>query len=46
MKPSHADGFTVGRYGVTFTRDDRGRVDGLTMSTARAWKVRFQRAGR
>ena len=41
--PSHGDTF-LGRTIVEFTRDSGGRVTGLTMSTGRARRIRFERA--
>jgi len=42
LNPVFRDGFSAGG-GVIFTRDDRGRIDGFTMSSGRVWKVRFRR---
>lgn len=42
LNPLFRDGFSAGR-GVVFSRDDRGRVDGFTISSGRSWKVRFRR---
>lgn len=42
MQPVFRDGFISGG-GLIFSRDDQGRVDGFTVSSGRAWKVRFTR---
>jgi len=42
LNPTFRDGFSAGG-GVIFTRDDRGLVDGFTISSGRVWKVRFTR---
>ncbi len=42
LSPLFQDGFSA-NGGVIFTRDDRGRIDGFTISTGRVWKVRFRR---
>ena len=44
LEPSYADGFIFEGYGMTFTGDDRGRVEGFTLSSGRVRKVRFGRS--
>jgi CubicO group peptidase (beta-lactamase class C family) len=43
MIPRAEDRFTVQGHPVTFTRAPDGRIDGFTLSTARVWKMRFER---
>ena len=43
LVPTYQDGFYGGGLYLTFTRDDRDSVDGLTVSTPRARKIRFDR---
>jgi hypothetical protein len=42
LSPLFRDGFSTGSS-VVFTRNDRGRIDGFTVSSGRVWKVRFRR---
>ena len=43
MTPTYPDGFFTSGFYLAFTRGAEGTVDGFTMSTERAWKVRFER---
>ena len=43
LTPTYPDGFFTSGFYLAFTRGADGGVDGFTMSTARAWKVRFDR---
>jgi CubicO group peptidase (beta-lactamase class C family) len=42
LTPRFPDGFSAGTS-VLFTRDPEGSVDGFTMSSGRAWKIRFRK---
>jgi len=42
LVPTYSGGGTAGFY-LAFTQGDDGAVDGFTISTQRAWKVRFDR---
>ena len=43
LTPTFADGFYTDGFYLTFTRDAENQVDGFTMSSGRAWKVRFDK---
>ena len=43
LTPTYPDGFFTAGFYLAFTQGVDGAVDGFTMSTARAWKVRFDR---
>jgi len=43
LVPTYADGFYASGFYFAFTRGQDGSVDGLSVSTQRAWKVRFDR---
>jgi hypothetical protein len=43
LEPSYSGGFIFQGYGMTFTRDGGGRVDGFTLSSGRVRRVRFER---
>ena len=43
LTPTYPDGFFTSGFYLAFTQGADGAVDGFTMSTARAWKVRFDR---
>ena len=43
LTPTYPDGFFTAGFYLSFTRGAGGAVEGFTMSTARAWKVRFDR---
>ena len=43
LTPTYPDGFFTSGFYLGFTKDVDGAVDGFTMSTQRAWKVRFDR---
>ena len=43
LVPTYHDGFYGGGLYLAFTRDDRDSIDGLTVSTPRARKIRFDR---
>ncbi len=43
LAPTYPDGFFTSGFYLAFTQGADGAVDGFTMSTARAWKVRFDR---
>jgi len=45
LNPMHRDAFSfrADLLALTFTRDEGGRVNGLTMSGPRAWKIAFRR---
>lgn len=47
-EPMHRDAFSTyyGFLGLTFTRENAGRVDGFTMSGPRSWRVAFRRVDR
>jgi hypothetical protein len=42
VRPAHGDVF-VGDYLLSFTRDRRGRIDGMLMSSGRVRNVKFER---
>ena len=42
LTPRFPDGFSAGTS-VLFTRDPGGSIDGFTMSSGRAWKIRFRK---
>jgi hypothetical protein len=42
LRPRFPDGFSAGGS-VIFTRDAQGAIDGFTMSSGRAWKIRFRK---
>ncbi len=41
--PTYPGGFLTSGFYLSFTDGPDGTVDGFTASTARAWKVRFDR---
>ena len=44
LTPLYADGFAAPSLGtVVFTRDESGRVAGLSTSSARVWHLRFSK---
>lgn len=43
LEPTFADGFSAGWWNLIFTRDRRGRVDGLILSTPRLRLVRYRK---
>ncbi len=43
LTPTYRDGFFTSGFYLAFTKGAGGAVDGFTMSTPRAWKVRFDR---
>ena len=43
LAPTYPDGFFTSGFYLAFTQGADGAVDGFTMSTARAWKIRFDR---
>ena len=43
LSPTYQDGFFTSGFYLGFTEGTDGAIDGFTMSTARAWKVRFDR---
>jgi len=43
LTPTYPDGFFTAGFYLAFTHDAEGTVTGFTMSTERAWKVRFDR---
>ena len=43
LTPTYLDGFFTSGFYLAFTKGADGAVDGFTMSTPRAWKVRFDR---
>lgn len=43
LTPTYPGGFFTSGFYLAFTQGADGAVDGFTMSTARAWKVRFDR---
>ena len=43
LTPTYPGGFFTSGFYLAFTEDEDGAIDGFTMSTARAWKVRFDR---
>jgi CubicO group peptidase (beta-lactamase class C family) len=45
VRPAYGDTF-AGDYLLTFTRDGRGRITGMTMGSGRVRGVRFERSGR
>ena len=47
-RPMHRDAFSTyfDFLGLTFSRDEGGRVDGFTMSGPRTWRVAFRRVER
>ncbi len=43
LTPTFVDGFFTSPYFLTFSRGPGDEVDGFTISTDRAWKVRFNK---
>lgn len=43
LVPTYSGGFFTAGFYLAFTQGDGGAVDGFTISTQRAWKVRFDR---
>lgn len=46
LAPAYEDAFRLRGALAEFTRDDRGRVSGFTLSDGRVWGVRFERTER